>query len=380
MTRNVRPVRSRKMKLVVPDKIMIVTVIVLLAVGLLFVFSSSSVTTAMTSAFNNDPFYYLKRQVGWMLAGLLAAVVAMVININLLRRYSAWLYLISVVLLALVLFTNLGSEAGGATRWLEFGQIRFSPSEIAKIAMVLAVAHFIAANRPAIKQFIQVLLPCLIMLLIIVGLIYKQPDLGTTAVIVGTFFIMFFVGGARILHLLVCLAAAAAGLAISIYVAPYRMDRYIAFLDPWSYASDEGFQIIQSLYALGSGGWTGVGLGESMQKLFHLPAQHTDFIFSIIGEEWGFLRAVLIIFLFFLFVWRGLVIAWEAPDFYMAMVAVGLTGLIGLQAAVNIAVAIGAMPVSGLTLPFISYGGTSLVFTLISVGILLNISRYKAKA
>lgn len=357
-----------------PDFVLFITIMALVGIGLIMVFSSSSVTANIRYG---DAYYFFKRQLTFAGIGLIAMMVIMRMS---LEKIKAWVYPVSIfALVCLVLvITPIGIEAKGSSRWLGVGFISFTPSELAKIAMVMFMAKTLEVNIDNIKSFRIGVLPYLIILSLVCGLIMLQPDLGTSFAIAGTVFFMLLAAGAQWSHLAGIGAIGVAAVAGAIAVAPYRMERFIAFLNPWKYASDEGFQTIQSLYALGSGGLFGMGLGRSRQKFFYLPEQHTDFIFAILGEELGFIGAFLVISLFVLLAWRGFKIAINAPDNFSSLLAAGITIMIVFQAAINIGVVCGALPVTGITLPFISYGGSSLLFTMIGAGILLNISRYSS--
>lgn len=355
-----------------PDFVLFVTTLALLGIGLVMVFSSSSVTTSIRY---DDSYYYLKKQLLWALIGIGAMIIVMKINYLRLREFAVPIMVIAIITLILVL-TPLGEEIKGSSRWLSLGVAGFAPSELTKIAMVMFLARTMDIKLAKMKNFRSGILPYILLLACVGGLIMMQPDLGTAFVMSVTVFFMMLVAGARVSHLIGLCLAGITVVAALIIKAPYRMERIIAFTDPWKYASDEGFQTVQSLYALGSGGLFGLGLGRSRQKFFYLPEQHTDFIFAIIGEELGFIGAALIVFLFLLFAWRGFKIAIYAPDIFGTLLAAGITIMIVFQAAVNIGVVSGVLPVTGITLPFISYGGSSLLFTMIGVGLLLNISRY----
>lgn len=355
-----------------PDFILFITTLLLVGIGLVMVFSSSAVTS---NIWYDDAYFYFKRQLIWALIGIVCMLVVM--KLNYLRIKDMAILLMIVALLCLILVvTPLGIEAKGATRSLGVGFLRFSPSELAKIAVVMFLAKVMEVNLDSMRSFVKGIIPYLILIALVCGLIMLQPDLGTAFAIAGTAFFMMLAAGARWSHLGVIAVSGAGLVAAAIAVAPYRLERFIAFLNPWKYPTDEGFQTIQSLYALGSGGLFGMGLGRSRQKFFYLPEQHTDFIFAILGEELGFLGAFLVICLFLLFAWRGFKIALNAPDTFSSLLATGLTVMVVFQAAINIGVVSGALPVTGITLPFISYGGSSLLFSMIGVGLLLNISRY----
>jgi cell division protein FtsW len=355
-----------------PDFILFITTLALLGIGLVMVFSSSSVTTGVRY---DDPYFFFKKQLLWALVGIVAMIIVMKVNYLRLREFAVPMMVIAIIALILVK-TPLGNEVKGSSRWLNLGIAGFAPSELTKIAMVMFLARTMDIKLDKMKDFKLGILPYVLLLAFIGGLIMLQPDLGTAFVIGATVFFMMVVAGARVSHLVSLCLAGLAVVAALIIKAPYRMERMIAFINPWKYASDEGFQTIQSLYALGSGGLFGLGLGRSRQKFFYLPEQHTDFIFAIIGEELGFIGASLIVFLFLLFAWRGFKTAIYAPDIFGSLLAAGITIMIVFQAAVNIGVVSGVLPVTGITLPFISYGGSSLLFTMIGVGLLLNISRY----
>ncbi|MBC7076328.1 MAG: stage V sporulation protein E [Syntrophomonadaceae bacterium] len=357
-----------------PDFILFITTLALLGIGLVMVFSSSAVTAGVKYG---DAYFFFKRQLLWAVIGLIAMIVIMKINYLRLREFSLPLMAVAVICLILVI-TPLGIATKGSTRWLGVGILSFTPSELAKLAVVMFLAKTLEVNIDNIKSFKKGIFPYLALLAFVCGLIMAQPDLGTSFAIAGTVFCMLLVAGAKWSHLGVIAISGLGAVAAAIAVAPYRMERFIAFLNPWKFASDEGFQTIQSLYALGSGGLFGMGLGRSRQKFFYLPEQHTDFIFAILGEELGFLGACLVIALFLLFAWRGFRIAINAPDNFGSLLAAGVTIMVIFQAAINIGVVSGTLPVTGITLPFISYGGSSLLFTMAGVGLLLNISRYSA--
>lgn len=338
------------------------------------VFSSSAVTSNIRYG---DAYYFFKKQLIWAVIGLFVMIFAMKLNFTRLRSLAVPLMVIAFISLLLVI-TPLGVEVKGSSRWLGLGPLRFSPSELTKLAIVLFMAKSLENNLDHIDSFKNGILPYLLILAAVCGLIMAQPDLGTSVAIAGTVFFMLMVAGAKSSHLIGLMMGGIAAVSAAIYFASYRMERFVAFLNPWKYASDEGFQTIQSLYALGSGGLFGMGLGRSRQKFFYLPEQHTDFIFAIMGEELGFIGVSVVVMLFLLFAWRGFKIAMNAPDNFSSILAAGLTIMVILQAIINIGVVSGALPVTGITLPFISYGGTSLLFSMTAVGLLLNISRYSA--
>ena len=269
---------------------------------------------------------------------------------------------------------------GGARRWLSLGLFTFEPSEFAKLALVLFLAGLFSARADGAASFARAGFPALFAVGLCFALVMREPDLGTASLYLLTTFVMLFVAGAPLVQLALEGAIAVPALLAFIYSSAYRRTRFLAFLHPWKDPQGTGYHIIQSLYALGSGGLFGLGLGQSRQKFGYLPAQHTDFIFSIIGEELGFVGAVAVLMLFLLFAYRGIRIAMRAEDRFGFYLAVGLTASITLQALVNIAVVTASWPVTGVPLPFISYGGTSLVITLFSVGLLASVSRGRRRA
>lgn len=355
-----------------PDFVLFMTTVILVCIGLIMVFSSSSVTANLRY---NDPYYFFKRQLVWAIIAFGAMWVVMKINYLRLKDFAVPALILALVCLVVVLFMP---EVKGSSRFLGVGPFRFTPSEMTKLCMVLFLAAGLSRQTERITSFVRGVLPFLGLLGLVCGLVMLQPDLGTTFTIAATAFLMLAIAGARMSHLGMLGGVGAVLVGLAIYFEGYRLKRFIAFLDPWKYPSDWGFQTIQSLYALGSGGLFGMGLGRSRQKFFYLPEQHTDFIFAILGEELGFLGTGLVLLLFFLFAWRGFRIALNAPDTFGTLLAAGITTMIVLQAAINIGVVSGALPVTGIPLPFISFGGSSLLFTLTGVGLLLNISRYSS--
>lgn len=356
-----------------PDFILFFAIIALLSFGVVMVYSSSAVSAYVNF---NDSYYFLKRQIIWVTLGVTAMLLALNMDYHVWRKFATPALLITIVLLILVLVPGFGKVVNGARRWLGFGSLYLQPSEIAKLSMVLFSAANLARNQEKITFFIKGIVPQLLILLVVFGLILKEPDLGTALAIGGTVFVLLFTAGAKLSHLASLGFVGVTGIIAAILLEPYRLKRLLAFSDPWADPLNTGYHIIQSLYALGSGGLFGVGLGRSREKFLYLPEPHTDFIFAILGEELGFIGTVTVILLFFLFAWRGFKIAISAPDIYGSMLAAGLTTMIIMQALMNIAVVTASMPVTGIPLPFISFGGSALIFTLLGVGILLNISRY----
>ncbi|ANY69949.1 stage V sporulation protein E [Paenibacillus sp. BIHB 4019] len=356
-----------------PDVWMIVSIALILAIGIIMVYSASAVL-----AFHEfgDRYYYVKRQL--LFAGLGACALIFTMNMNYLvwRKWAKIALIICFVLLIIVLIPGVGVVRGGARSWLGISSFGIQPSEFMKLAMILFLAKWLSEKQQTITLFVKGLLPPLGMALLAFGLIMLQPDLGSGAVMVAASLLLIFTAGAQLKHLGLLALAGMAGLVGLILAAPYRLQRISGFLDPWADPLGSGYQIIQSLYAIGPGGLVGLGLGMSRQKFSYLPEPQTDFIFSIVAEELGFIGGSALIVLFMIVVWRGIRTAIYAPDTFGSLLAVGITSIIGVQVLINIGVVIGMMPVTGITLPLVSYGGSSLTLLLTSLGILLNISRY----
>jgi cell division protein FtsW len=350
------------------------TALVLTCVGIVMVYSASSVAA---QAQHHDGAFFLKRQIVYALIGLAAMSVAWKVHYAKLRRWTVPLLILTVLAVIMVLFPQVGRMAGGARRWLSFGGVfNFQPAELAKLGMILYLSNFLANRGTRVREFGPGLLPPLFIFLILAVAILKQPDLGSVLILAMITGVMLFVGGARMDHLLAVGCAAVPAVLAVVMHASYRSSRLLAFLDPWKDPQRTGFHIIQSLLALGSGGVTGLGLGHSTQKFFYLPERHTDFIFAIIGEELGLAGALVVLVLFVLLAAWGYRISLRLPDRYGVLLATGLTTMLVGQAALNIGVVCGAVPITGVPLPFISFGGSSLVFSYLAIGILLNLSQY----
>ena len=356
------------------DSILCVTVAILVLIGIVMVFSSSAAYTEQ-----NDSFYFLKRQVLWCLLGTGLLLITKNLDYHKLHQYTYPIMIFTFLLLIVVMFPEFSKKVGGARRWLAFGGFSFQPSELAKFTLVLFIAKSLVKRADKLRSFAYGYLPNLIVLGFFFIPIFFQPDFGTVMVILAVTFTMLFIAGLRKKFLFLSILAIIPIVASAILFAEYRTRRIIAFLNPWEDPSGVGFQAVQSFYAFGRGGFWGVGLGESSQKLYRLPEAHTDFIFSVIGEELGFVGTTAIVLLFLIFIWRGFLTAYQAKDPFGTHLATGLTLLIGLQAFINLGVASGLLPTKGLTLPFISMGGSSMLVTMLSVGVILNISEQTAK-
>jgi len=345
---------------------------ILVAVGIVMIYSASAI---YASEKMGDSLFYIKRHLLYLALGLVMMFVAMAIDINTLKKYAKPIMLVSLFLLIVVLIPHIGREVSGARRWFKFGPMNFQPSEFAKIAIIIYMADLISRKEHVMKSFIHGYLAPVMVLGFTMGLILIEPDLGTAITIALITMIMLYVSGVRPSHILASFLASLPVLYLLLFSVPYRRKRMIVFLNPWADKRGTGFQIIQSFVALGSGGLLGVGLGQSKQKLFYLPASHTDFIFSIIGEELGFLGAASIVFLFAIFLWQGMRIVFRTIGSFERMLGLGIVSLITVEAVINIGVTAGALPTKGLPLPFISYGGSGLIFHLMAVGILLNVAK-----
>ncbi|MGD0336480.1 MAG: putative lipid II flippase FtsW [Candidatus Omnitrophota bacterium] len=346
--------------------------VVLICIGIVMIYSASGVYAWERY---KDGFFFLKRHLSFLLIGILLTFGVMCIDYRKFRDYAKPMLILSLVLLLLVLVPGIGREVAGARRWFRFKIVSFQPSEFAILAVIVYVSDFISRKSSRIKEFWQGFVPPVAVLGISVLFILAQPDLGTSVALVTVVFIMLFIARARLTYLISLVLTSVPVLLLLILIAPYRRARILAFLNPWLDPHGSGFQIIQSQISLGSGGIFGVGLGHSKQKLFYLPAAHTDFIFSIIGEELGLLGTLGVIILFIIFIREGLKIIKHAPDKFGYFLALGLVLMITLKAVINIGVSCGILPTKGLPLPFISYGGSSFIFDMVSVGILINIAR-----
>ncbi|MDP2922053.1 MAG: putative lipid II flippase FtsW [Candidatus Omnitrophota bacterium] len=344
---------------------------ILVCIGIVMIYSASSCHAYEQYA---DSAYYLKRHLIHCLFGLFLAMYLLKKDYRDLKKHAKVFLAISIFALILALLPGVGREAGGAKRWVKLGFIGFQPSEFAGFFLIVYIADILDRKQPAIRSFMQGFLPPLAVLGSSVFLILLQPDLGSSVCILAVGFIMMFVAGVNMAYMLPFLIPVIPVFYFLIFKVAYRLRRIASYLDPWSDTQGAGFQIIQSFLALGSGGIFGLGLGCSRQKLFYLPQAHTDFIFSIIGEEMGLIGTLSVVALFAAFIWLGMQVSIKSKDLFGRFLALGITTSIGLKAVINIAVSTGAIPTKGLPLPFISYGGTALIFSIVAVAILINIS------
>lgn len=355
------------------DFILMLVVFILLCIGLVMVFSASSVADL---AYQHDAYYTFKRQLAWAGIGLLAMIFMMNYDYHKLKKFAGPLLIISFILLVVVLFMPAKHNAN---RWIGIGDtsLGVQPSEIAKIAIILYMASSLSGKKEKVKSFLYGVIPYVLTGGLMFGLILMEPNLSVAGTVLIVVFLLLIVAGAKKSHLTLLGLLGSAAAVVFTVSEEYRYRRLTAFLDPWKDPLDTGYQAVQSLLALGSGGLTGAGLGKSHQKFFYIPEPQNDFIFSIIGEELGFIGSAVIILLFMILSWRGIKIALNAKDSFGSLLAAGITSLLAVQTIINIAVATSSMPITGIPLPFISSGGSSLTFTMMSVGILLNISRYE---
>jgi len=354
------------------DKWMLLAVVALLALGMTMVLSTSYLYSQERYG---DGTYFFRKQLIAMGAGAIALIACSMVPSVLYRRFAYPILALSFVVLLLVLIPGIGVSRGGARRWIMFPGFAFQPSELAKLALVFYLARSMAKKEEMIRTFSVGILPHLIVGGIFAGMLLLEPDFGTALILTMLLYFLLFIGGARIHHLL---ATGLMALPVLIYVmtkAEYRLRRLLTFLDPWSDASGSGFHVIQSLIAFGSGQVWGRGLGESRQKLFYLPEAHTDFVYSVIGEELGLWGALMVLALFGVIIVRGLQLTAKIEEPFDQYLAFGLTVLLGLQALIHMGVVMGLMPTKGLVLPFISYGGSAMVVNLMEAGILLGLSR-----
>jgi len=354
------------------DGSLLAVALVLALIGLVMVFSASAVVAGNRF---QDSIYFLKRHLAWLAFGFLLLQLASRMDYMVWKRLALPALGLTAVLLVLVLIPSIGVMAKGARRWIRMGPISVQPAEMLKLAVILYLAAYLAKRGDRLTEFTAGFLPPLIVVGLLAGLVLLEPDLGTVVVIGLVTYALLFLAGARLSHLFSLVPVALAGGALMVWRSPYRVQRLMTFFDPGKDPTGAGFQVNQSFLAFGSGGAFGVGLGEGQQKLFFLPEAHTDFVLALVGEELGLVGTVSIMALFVLLVLKGFQIAGRARDPFGRHLAFGITLLIGFQALINAGVATGLLPTKGLTLPLVSYGGSSLVVSLLAIGILLSISR-----
>ena len=354
------------------DRTIMILAFILIAVGIGMIYSASAV---MAQKRFGDSAYFLKRQLLWLAVGLVFLLIFARTDLKTLRSLGVPLLLIGLVALVAVLLPMIGVTVKGARRWLKLGLLTIQPAELVKVAILLYLAHYLAKKGERIEDFRWGFVPPLLVIGLVLTLIVVEPDLGTAAVIALVTLGLLFVGGARLGHLSMIGLAALPVLHLLIAGVSYRRQRMLSFMDPWSDPEGSGFQVIQSFLALGGGGAFGVGLGEGHQKLFFLPEPHTDFVLSMLGEELGFLGTSIVILLLALFVAKGFMIALAAEDPFGRYLAFGVSFLVAFHTLINVGMISGLLPTKGLPLPFLSYGGSSLVVNMIGTGMLISVSR-----
>lgn len=377
-----KPTPSLKGK---PDFLLLILTLVLTGFGIVMVFSASSSIAAVN---NHDAYHFVKRQAIWAVLGFVAMLIAMNIPYRAYKKLFIPLFIVTLIMLALVPY--VGGTLNGARSWFNIGPIGIQPSELAKIATVLYLAALISKKGEKFRDFKKGLFPVMIIVGVVVGLIMLQPDLGSATILTMTCGIIIIAGGANLRHIFNCILVGVLGIllvaGISMLISPekilegYRIDRITSWINPFLDEQNAGYNLIQSLKAIAHGGWTGAGFGQGIQKLFYLPYPYNDFIFAVIAEELGLIGTTLFLLVYAYFIWRGLLIALRCPDIYGTLVGVGIIGNIAVQAFINIGGVTRTIPITGVTLPFISYGGSSLLITMASVGILLSISRHSIRA
>ncbi|MDF2533621.1 MAG: ftsW [Clostridia bacterium] len=355
------------------DFTLLITVLILLAIGVAMVFSASSISSQVKL---DDKYFFLKSQGAYAILSIVVMLFLSKFDYKILGRFVTILLVISIVLLLLVFVPGIGLRLNGALRWISIGPMTMQPSEVAKFALILFMAKSISNKKDKIRTFTQGVLPYILLMGVFCFLIILEPNKSMAMIFVLLTFTILFSAGAKVWHLLIWGVPLLPAGAYILMKDHYSLLRLTAYLDPWADAQKSGYQAIQSLLALGSGGIFGLGLGNSRQKFFYIPEPQNDFIFAIIGEELGFIGTFTIIVLFMLLIWRGIRIALHAPDTFGCLLATGIVAMVGIQVVLNIAVATVSIPTTGVSLPFISQGGTSLLFVMANMGILLNISKH----
>ncbi len=350
-------------------RVLVGIVAVLVVIGLVFIYSSSSVYAL---EYAHDAAYFVKKQLVGLLLGLIVAVMCSRVPMRIFYQLAPWFFLATVFLTLLTLVPGISYRMHGSSRWIHFAGFSFQPSELLKWAVVLYIAYLLARKEYMIKKPYRRYVPILLVLAFVSAVLLKQPDFGLMVTLGATIIALFFIAYPDWKYVLGLICAAIPVLGLLIYLEPYRLKRVLIFLNPWSDPQGAGFQIIQSLIAIGSGGFFGVGISHSHQKFFYLPMQHTDFIFSIIAEETGFLGAVLLISLYIVFLYTGLRLSWHVEDAFSRYVIQGFVLLVSIQAIINMAVAVGLFPTKGIGLPFVSYGNSSLLCSLTMLGVVTS--------
>jgi len=357
------------------DYPLLVVTMILVMFGILMVFSASYYYAESSKNTQNDPLFYFWKQIIGAGIGLAAMIFCSLFDYNKYKKLRFIILGIGFVLMLLVFVPGIGIERNGSRRWVNLGIIDLQSIEVLKLAIIIFMAGGISINYEKMKQFKYGMAPYLVLLMLAALLLYLQPNFSAVVTLALTMFVMMLVGGANLWHFVIMGGIGIAGGAAMMLTETYRMNRIFAYLDPWKYAGKESYQLVQSLYSIGSGGFFGLGLGNSRQKYLFLPYMESDCIFAIIVEELGFFGGILLLTAFGILIWRGVRIALRAPNMFGTMLATGITALIAIQVFINIAVVTGLVPPTGVVLPFISAGRTSLIIFMASVGVLLNISK-----
>lgn len=351
---------------------LLISVVIISLFGVLMIYSSSYIWAEYKF---NDPYKFLKSQLIFLILGYIIMFIVSKINYQKYQKYSNIIFGICFILLVLVLIPGIGTVRNGSRSWFGVGGFGIQPSEFTKLGLIIFTSKYLKNNNKELRDIKKGVLPILIVLMLVFGLIMLQPDFGTGVVIVISIVALLFVSGVKMNFFIKIGLLGLVGVVVLIIIAPYRMERIISFLNPWSDPLGSGFQIIQSMYAIGPGGLLGLGFGNSIQKHFYLPEPQTDFIFSIISEEFGFMGILIVSSLFITIIYQGIKISMKCEDAFGKYLAFGITFSLAFQTLLNLMVVVGLIPVTGITLPFLSYGGSSLLITLLSMGILLNISK-----
>jgi len=352
------------------DTALLFPTLLLTGFGVVMVYSASSAISL--DKFQTD-FYFLKKQVVFAFLGIIAMIGVRFVPYKFYRNNPYLILGAAIFLLSAVIVSGIGHKAGGAARWLKLGPISFQPSEFARVAMIIYLAYSLEKKKERVREAFIGFIPHVAVLGILICLTMLQPDFGSIAILAAITWAMLFAGGVRLLHLIGSLIPFLPALYIYMVSADYRIQRLKSFWDPWKFHSDEGYQIVHSLMAFGTGGIWGTGIGQGFQKLFYLPEPHTDFIFSVIGEETGLIGVMSVIILYGIILWRGFKISINSTGRFESLLAFGLTVSMGIQICINTGVSLGLLPAKGLALPFLSYGGSSMLMNMITVGILMNI-------
>lgn len=358
------------------DFLIFIFTLILIAFGIVMVFSAS--TPVAKNQFN-DIYHYLRQQLYAFALGFVAMVIASFVNYKIYKKFAYYIYGAGLLLIILVLIPGIGTVYQNARRWISIGSYDLQPSEIYKFAIIVLFSKMLSENKPDARKFWKGLIPYVLILGVSAFLLLKEPHLSGTIIVVIIGAILLFAAGAKIWQMGILTVLGGAGLTAVALYTEYMNDRIMAWFDPFKYASGEGYQVVQSLYAIGSGGLFGRGAGKSMQKFLYIPEPQNDFIFAILAEELGFLGVLVVMVLFLLLLYRGIKVAADSPDKFASLMATGISSLIFVQAVLNVAVVTGSVPATGITLPFFSAGGTSLVMFMGEIGILLNISKHIRK-